>query len=143
MKNLLVILCILASTVSFAQEWGNIDKNKVTIREVAPVWPGCESDSATKRDNCFNSKLANHIAQNFKYPAAEYKNNVQGRVVVTFIVNTEGLIEIKNITGGNEGLQAEAKRNIMSIPQMAKPGMLAGKPRAIEYTVPITFKTGK
>lgn len=143
MKQLVLILCLLVSAGSFAQEWGTVDKNKVTLKEVAPIWPGCESDSSAKRDNCFNTQLATHIARNFKYPAEEYKKNIQGRVVVTFIVNTKGMVEIKNITGGNAGLQAEAKRNIMSIPQMAKPGMFAGKPRAIEYTVPITFKTGK
>jgi protein TonB len=143
MKNIVIILCLLVSAGGFAQEWGSIDKNKVTMREVAPIWPGCESGSIAQRDSCFNTKLATHIAKNFKYPAAEYKNNVQGRVVVTFVVNEKGLIDIKSVTGGNEGLQAEAKRNILSIPKMAKPGMLAGKPRAIQYTVPITFKTGK
>ena len=143
MKRLVLLLCLLVSAVGFSQEWGTVDKNKVTLKEVAPIWPGCESNSASKRDNCFNHQLATHIAKNFKYPAEEYKKNIQGRVVVTFVVNTKGVIEIKKITGGNSGLQAEAKRNIMSIPKMAKPGMLAGKPRAIEYTVPITFKTGK
>ncbi|MBT8262266.1 MAG: energy transducer TonB [Bacteroidia bacterium] len=143
MKNILLLFCLLVSAGSFAQEWGSIDKNKLTMREVAPIWPGCESESSAERDNCFNNKLATHIAKNFKYPAAEYKNNIQGRVVVTFVVNEKGLIDIKSVTGGNKGLQEEAKRNIMSIPEMAKPGMLAGKPRAIEYTVPITFKTGK
>ncbi|MCW5520864.1 TonB family protein [Aureitalea sp. L0-47] len=143
MKQLLIILCLLAATNGFAQEWGNFDKNKLTMKELAPIWPGCEKGNAAQRDNCFNTQLATHIAKNFRYPAEEYKKNIQGRVVVTFIVNTEGVIEIKKITGGNEGLQAEAKRNIMSMPKMAKPGMLAGKPKAIEYTVPITFKTGK
>jgi protein TonB len=144
MKQALFIICLLITTGLFAQEeWGGVDKNTITMKEVAPVWPGCESGSVEQRDNCFNQKLANHIAKNFKYPAEEYKKNVQGRVVVEFIVNEKGLIEIKNISGGNAGLQAEAKRNIMSIPKMAKPGMLAGKPRAIQYTVPITFKTGK
>ena len=143
MKQLLILLCLLVASTTVAQEWGTVNKNKVTMKEVAPIWPGCEDPSAAKRDNCFNTQLATHIAKNFRYPAEEYKNNVQGRVVVTFIVNTEGVIEIKKISGGNEGLQAEAKRNIMSMPKMAKPGMFAGKPRAIEYTVPITFKTGK
>lgn len=144
MKKALIIFGLLFTTVLFAQEeWGGVDKNKVTMREVAPIWPGCEGSDAQQRDNCFNQKLATHIAKNFKYPADEYKSNVQGRVVVEFVVNEQGIIEIKNISGGNAGLQAEAKRNIMSIPKMAKPGMLAGKPRAIQYTVPITFKTGK
>lgn len=143
MKRLLFVVFLLITVSTSAQEWGGVDKNKVTMKEVAPIWPGCEKGSAAQRDNCFNTQLATHIAKNFKYPAAEYKKNIQGRVVVTFVVNTEGIIEIKKVTGGNDGLQAEAKRNIMSIPKMSKPGMLAGKPRAIEYTVPITFKTGK
>ncbi len=143
MKKALIILSLLFTTVVFAQEWGTVDKNKVIMREIAPIWPGCESGSASQRDNCFNQKLATHIAKNFKYPAKEYKNNISGRVVVSFVINESGLIEIQNISGGSAGLQAEAKRNILSIPKMAKPGMLAGKPRAIHYTVPITFKTGK
>ena len=35
-------------------------------------------------------------------------------------------------------LQEEAKRNILQIPEM-KPGMLGGKPRAIQYKVPFNF----
>lgn len=143
MKKALFICCLLFTTVLFSQEWGTVDKNKVTLREIAPIWPGCESGNASQRDNCFNQKLAMHIAKNFKYPAAEYKNNIQGRVVVTFMINEFGLVDIKSVTGESAGLRAEAKRNIMSIPKMAKPGMLAGKPRAIQYMVPITFKTGK
>lgn len=143
MKNALIIICLLMATTTFAQEWGKIDKNKVTMREVAPIWPGCEKGSVTERDNCFDQKLAQHIGKNFRYPAEEYKKNVQGRVVVTFLVTEEGLIDIKSVTGGNAGLQEEARRNILSIPKMVKPGMLGGKPRAIQYIVPITFKTGK
>ena len=144
MKKTLFIICLLISTSLFAQDdWGDVNKNKVILKELPPVWPGCASSSASKVDACFKQKLAMHIAKNFRYPAEEYKKNVQGKVTVVFSINKEGLPEIKNISGGNAGLQAEAKRNIMSIPKMEKPGMLAGKPRAIEYTVPINFKTGK
>lgn len=143
MKKTLFILSLLISTSLVAQDWGTVDKNNVTLKEIAPVWPGCESSSVVKTDACFRKKLATHIQKNYKYPAEEYKKNIQGKVIVTFVINTEGLPEIKKVTGGNAGLQAEVKRNIMLIPKMSKPGMLAGKPRAIEYTVPITFKTGK
>ncbi|WP_203295543.1 energy transducer TonB [Luteirhabdus pelagi] len=144
MKKLIFILSLLITTAGVAQEeWGDMQKNKLTMKELAPIWPGCENGSAPQRDNCFKQKLAQHIAKNFKYPADAYKNNVQGRVVVTFIIDENGKPVIKNVSGGTEVLQKEAQRNIMSIPQMAKPGMMGGKPRAIEYTVPITFKTGK
>ncbi len=127
----------------FSQEdWGDVQKNKVTLKEVPPIWPGCESQGSNI-DACFKQKLAQHIAKNFRYPAEEYKKNIQGRVVVVFVINEQGLPVIKDVSGGNEGLQKEAKRNIMAMPKMVKPGMLAGKPRELQYTVPITFKTGK
>jgi protein TonB len=142
MKNLAFLLIFLISLPALAQEWGEIDKNKVTTREIAPVWPGCESNDVSKTDACFAQKLNEHIQKNFRYPPNAWKNNVQERVVVTFIINTKGEVEIKNVEGKNKELVDEAKRNIMAIPKM-KPGMLAGNPRAIEYTVPFNFKTGK
>jgi protein TonB len=143
MKKTIFILSLLISTTLFAQEeWGDVEKNVLTMKELAPIWPGC-SGNADQRNACFKQKLAQHIAKNFKYPAAEYKNNVEGKVVVNFIINEQGLPEIKKVTGGTTALQNEAKRNIMAIPKMTKPGMMGGKPRAINYTVPFTFKTGK
>ena len=144
MKNALLVLCIVFSTTLFAQEeWGDVQKNVVTLKEIPPVWPGCEEGNVAKRDACFNKMLAQHIAKNFKYPPQAYKNNDQGRVVVKFIINEKGLVEIKDVSGGSAALQKEAKRNIMAMPKMSKPGMMGGKPRAIKFTVPITFKTGK
>jgi len=144
MKKLLIICILLGTTMAFSQEdWGNVNKNTVTVKEIAPVWPGCEGKSGPSIDNCFKTKLAQHIGKNFKYPAEAYKKNDQGRVVVEFFVTEQGTVDIKSVSGGSELLQKEAKRNISSIPKMAKPGMMAGKPRAIKYTVPITFKTGR
>ena len=145
MKYILILTVMAFSSTSlFSQEeWGTVQKNKVTISEVAPIWPGCEEGSAQERDDCFNKQLATHIAQNFKYPPEAYKKNEQGRVLVDFIINEKGIVEIKKVSGGTKLLQEEAKRNILSLPKMAAPGMMAGKPKSIHYTVPITFKTGK
>ncbi|EDM43558.1 TonB [unidentified eubacterium SCB49] len=142
MKNILLLFALVLSTATFAQEeWGDMKGNTLTMVEIAPVWPGCTGSKAALK-SCFNSNLSQHISTNFKYPAEEYKNNIQGKVIVDFVINEEGLPEIQSITGGNKGLQEEARRNIMLIPQM-KPGMLGGKPRAIKYKVPFNFKTGK
>lgn len=143
MKYIVSILCFSLCLTGFAQEeWGNVDKNKVTMKEIAPVWPGCESNDVAKTDACFKQKLAEHVQSNFRYPANAWKNNIQERIVVTFMVNTQGEVEIKHVEGKNQELKDEAKRNILAIPKM-KPGMLAGKPKAIEYQVPFNFKTGK
>lgn len=138
---LLTILLFSSSSLLSQEEWGSVDKNKLTVKEIAPIWPGCENES--KKDDCFNKQLALHISKNFKYPADAYKKNEQGRVIVEFIINKKGRVEIKKISGGTKLLQEEAKRNISLFPKMAKPGMLGGKPTPISYTVPITFKTGK
>jgi len=143
MKKIIVLLIILVSIPTIAQEaWGDVDKNKVTMREIAPVWPGCESNDTSKTDACFDQKLSQHIQKNFRYPANAWKNNIQERIVVHFVINTKGEVEISKVEGNNKELIEEAKRNILAIPKM-KPGMLAGKPRAISYAVPFNFKTGK
>src|SRR5690554_3631605 len=98
MRKYLLILSILFTTSIFAQEWGDVDKNKVTMSEIGPVWPGCEKGNLSERDNCFNTKLSQHISKNFKYPVEAYKNNEQGRVIVDFVINEKGLVEIKKVS---------------------------------------------
>jgi len=145
MKNLLFITVLFITVAGYSQkrEWGSVNRNTLTVKEIAPIWPGCQGKKGAGIDACFRQKLAQHIGKNFKYPAAAYKKNEQGRVVVEFYITKQGTVDIKSVTGGSKSLQTEAKRNISTIPKMAKPGMMAGKPRAIKYTVPITFKTGK
>ena len=142
-KYIIASLLILVSNVVLAQEWGTVDKNKVTLKEIAPVWVGCEDQSGAGLQKCFTQKLTQHVVKNFKYPTDAYKSNTQGRVTVEFIINTEGMVEIKNVSGGAPSLQAEARRNISLIHKMVRHGMYAGKPKAIQYTVPFDFKTGK
>ena len=143
MKISLITLCLLISvTLSALEEWGSLNKNELTLKQIAPIWPGCEAGNSTKRDACFNQMLVKHVGKNFKYPANEYQKNIQGEVVVEFIINAEGMVEIKSTSGGNKGLQEAARKNILLIPKM-KPGMFAGKPTTTEYTVPFNFKTGK
>jgi len=142
-KYIIASLIMLTTNVLIAQEWGSVEKNKVTMKEIAPVWAGCENQSGAGLQKCFTQKLTQHVVKNFKYPADAYKSNTQGRVIVEFIINTEGMVEIKNVRGGAPALQEEARRNISLIPKMVRTGMYAGKPKAIQYTVPFDFKTGK
>jgi len=144
MNKLLLVILLLIPAIGFSQEeWGSINKTTVTLKEIAPVWPGCEGKTGVAINDCFKQKLAQHLGKNFKYPTEAYKRNEQGKVIVEIIINELGLAEIKSVTGGTKLLQDAARKNISSIPKMARPGLLGGEPRAIEYTIPITFKTGK
>ncbi len=137
MKSFFIVLSLLFSVTCLAQEGVSVKGSTMTIKDVAPVWPGC-SGSQTQKKNCFNQNLAKHIAKNFKFPKGYKPGSVKEKVVVSFVINKEGKPEIKSVKGGIPVLQEEAKRNIMSLPQMT-PGQAGGKPKAISYKVPFTF----
>ncbi|MDC0637156.1 MAG: energy transducer TonB [Flavobacteriaceae bacterium] len=143
MKPIVLLLLLFTAVPIQAQEWGSVDKNKVTLKEISPVWEGCEGQKGAALAQCFNQKLTQHVVKNFKYPAEAYKKNKQGRVIVEFLIDTQGMVEIQNVSGADPLLQEEARRNISLIPKMSVPGMYGGKPKAIKYTVPFDFKTGK
>lgn len=143
MKNILFLGLMLVFSNGISQEWGSLKKNELVLKEIAPIWPGCESKKGTDANDCFKQQLIKHVSKHFKYPAEAYKKNEQGIVTVEFKVNEQGNVEIVSVTGGTHALQEEAKRNILLIPKMAKPGMYGGKPKALLYTVPFNYKTNK
>lgn len=91
-----------------------------------------------KEKACFKQSLAQHIGKNFRFPEGYKPGSVKEKVIISFVINEKGLPEVINVKGGTKALQEEAKRNIMSIPEMT-PGQAGGKPKAIKYTVPFTF----
>ncbi len=84
--------------------------------------------------------LMQFLSKNICYPEAAFKAGAQGRVLVSFIVDTEGRINnAKVIKKVNDDLDAEAIRVIGSMPNW-KPGRQNGKAVRVRYTVPITFR---
>lgn len=74
-----------------------------------------------------------------KYPADAAKNGFQGRVYVSFIVDTAGRVTNPQIARSiHFSLDREAIRIVRSLPAW-KPGRQRGKPVSVEYTVPIPF----
>ena len=136
MKKLLIFAFMLAGFSSFAQDDVEVKGNKVTMKETAPVWVGCE-DSADKKA-CFNKMLMQHIRENIKYSKNDKGEYIRGKATVSMTVNEEGNVEVNSIESKYPELKAEAKRLMESIPTMT-PGKLGGKPKAIKYTIPLTF----
>ncbi len=84
--------------------------------------------------------LMQFLSQNVKYPVEAHKAGVQGRVIVSFVVETDGSItEAKAVKSVSPELDAEALRVIGSMPNWM-PGKQNGEPVRVKYTVPITFK---
>ena len=84
--------------------------------------------------------LLEYLRKNIKYPAVCRENNVQGRVVVSFIIDTDGSItEAEVVRSVDPLLDAEALRTISQMPAW-KPGKKDGNIVKVKYSVPINFR---
>lgn len=80
------------------------------------------------------------LAKNIKYPLLAQENNIQGRVICQFVVNTDGkIVNVTVVRGVEASLDAEAVRVIKSMPAWT-PGKQGGKNVRVKYTLPIRFK---
>lgn len=86
------------------------------------------------------SAMMAFIGKNIKYPVAAQKAKIQGRVVIQFIVNTEGdIISPKVLRSADPLLDAEAIRLTTIMPKW-KPGIQKGQAVNVKYAVPIMFR---
>jgi periplasmic protein TonB len=118
---------------------GNSDQKAVTedvnkvydVVEVLPQFPGGLD------------KFGAYLAKTIKYPAVDRENNLQGKVVMQFVVERDGsLTDIKAIRGPSEAMKEEAIRVLRGSPKW-KPGIQNGRPVRAQYTVPINFQLGE
>ena len=86
------------------------------------------------------NELMKFLAQNIVYPTAAKKDNIEGLVVVQFIVGKDGSIlnpQIVRSIGG--GISEEAMRVISMMPNW-KPGLQRGQNVNVQFNLPIRFK---
>ena len=87
-----------------------------------------------------NSALFEYLSKNIKYPVVAEENGVQGRVVVTFVVERDGSItDVKVVKSVDPSLDKEAQRVVKSMPHWI-PGKQNGSAVRVKYTVPVTFR---
>ena len=107
-----------------------VDKTKKAfdVVEQMPQYPGGPA------------ALMQFLAQNIRYPEEAHKAGVQGRVIVSFVVETDGSIsEAKAVKSVSSELDAEALRVINCMPNW-NPGRQNGEVVRVKYVVPVTFR---
>lgn len=127
MMALMTLFCL--TTVS-AQKTVVAKKNQKVfdVVEQMPEYPGG------------SAALFEYLSSTVKYPADAEKKKVEGRVLVTFVVEQDGSIsDITVVRKVFPSLDAEAVRVIAGMPRW-KPGMQSGKVVRVKYTVPMTFR---
>ena len=74
-----------------------------------------------------------------KYPPVAEENGIQGRVVVTCVIDHDGSVtDVKVVKGVDPSLDKEALRVVKSMPKW-EPGRQNGKTVRVKYSIPLTF----
>jgi len=85
-------------------------------------------------------RIQKYLAEKIRYPDQARENNVQGRVIVRFVVNETGNISDVQVQRGiGGGCDEEAVRVVKGMPKW-KPGKQNGRPVKVYFTLPITFR---
>lgn len=137
--SLLFFCYILNATYLFAQSSdssgnnisnpaGTSDSSKLDgFQEVLPQFPGGEA------------AMLKFLADSIRYPKVAMKKNIQGKVVVRFVISETGeLRDIEILRGLPGGLSEEVIRVVKLMPKWI-PGSQLGKNVPVQYNLPVTF----
>ncbi len=132
-------------------EDNDADKGKKTDPDAPPTIPPVAVD---EDDNPLNFRIVEQLPEypggmaalvqwltrNIIYPQEARKHNIQGRVVVSFIINADGRLSDIHLTKtAHFLLDREALRVAKLMPKW-KPGIANNKPCRTLFAIPIEFK---
>ena len=84
--------------------------------------------------------LLDYLSEHINYPEGYEETCVQGRVVITFVVEKDGsLSDVAVVKSLEKAFDEEALRAVKSMPNWI-PGMQDGEPIRVKYAVPVTFR---
>lgn len=127
---IMALMAVFGLTTVSAQKTVVAKKNQKVfdIVEQMPEYPGGQA------------ALFEFISKNVKYPDDAVKKKVEGKVFVTFVVDTDGKItDVSLLRKVFPSLDAEAVRVISAMPNWI-PGKQKGQVVRVKYTVPIMFR---
>jgi TonB family protein len=117
------------------------DKPVFIIVEEMPYLAICKEEKDNEvRYKCSQKAMLEKLYSNVKYPEIARKNGIQGKVILSFVVNTDGTASDHKILrdiGANCG---EAAMEAVKLLQDWVPGKQRGKAVRVQYTLPVMFK---
>lgn len=121
----------------------------ILVPDQMPRFPGCESTDLSReaRSKCAAGKLLEYIYDNLKYPTLARVNDIEGLVVIRFVVNKKGLIDnisiLKDIGAGCGKAAESVVKSMNLMDQKWTPGLQKGRPVNVIYTLPVKFKLSR
>ena len=109
------------------------------VVEEKPKFIACEDVSKEKEAECFKEQLNKHVIRYFYYPKEALDKGIQGRVNVSFQINSNGTVTIRDVRGISKLLEVVAKEIFEKLPTFI-PGKQGGKPVPVIFNYPINFQ---
>ena len=122
-----ILLCLMMATLMTLSSEAQTDKVYDRV-EVMPEFPGGMQG------------LFEYMQNNVNYPKEAKNQKIEGRVIVSFIVEKDGSIsDVHPLTAVHPLLDKEAMRLVNEIPRW-KPGTEKGKAVRVSFALPVSFK---
>jgi protein TonB len=117
------------------------DEDILVMAERMPLFPGCDADTTEEeRRRCTQQLLLSYLYRQIKYPVVAKDNEIEGVVVVEFVIDKEGQVGgIKVLRGIGGGCEKEVVRVVKNLPEWI-PGKQNGRPVAVLYRIPVKFE---
>ncbi|MEP7322511.1 MAG: TonB family protein [Saprospiraceae bacterium] len=129
---------------SLTSATGSSTNEIYNVVEEAPRFPGCEIyPTLQDRQFCAAQKLKQYLNRNIHYPENARKTGVQGRCIISFVVEKDGSISNARIIDdigsgcGEEALRVVNSMNAMN--ELWRPGKQRGNPVRVQFNLPINF----
>jgi len=108
-----------------------------TVEEDIPVAVVEEKPSFMGGDE---NEFTKWVAKNMAYPEIAKENNIQGRVILSFVVGPDGrVVDVKVLRGVDPSLDKAAVEVVSKSPKWT-PGKQRNKPVRVKYTFPVIFQ---
>lgn len=140
MKKIVLLFGLLLFALNIQAQIAMENGNATDCATTEPVYDFQKVDKQPKFPGGMTS-LQSYINRNLKYPQISRENNSQGRVIVRFIIDSNGVVTSPQVvrSSGDCNLDMEAVRVIESMPKW-KPGKHKGKPVRVLFTFPVIFR---
>jgi protein TonB len=149
MKKLLIVLACVPFVL-----WGQGESETFDKVDQMPLLANCENE------DCTNKEIMNFIANNFHYPELAKASNIEGKLILYFIVEKDGSVnDVQLIRGIDSNIYLDGKSdsiqlvikeaisslhnesiNLLSKLVFDKPGIQNNKAVRVRYTIPIKCK---
>ncbi len=80
------------------------------------------------------------VQKRVRYPELASENGIQGRVFITFVVETNGNVSNVSVSRSVDALLDEAAKEAVAASPKWEPGMQRGRPVRVRYSIPIIFQ---